>query len=138
MEPKTFLRNLHKSDSENLKVFTCLNTEPYPFFSDSEGIELFTNNSWFYGKPNRDAIKSGIKNTFYVSNNLHQAGTDLIQSREIDMFVGVASPMDRNGFLTLSASVVYEKDILEAAKTVVLEVNPQAPKTHGDTSVHIK
>lgn len=45
--------------------------------------------------------------------------------------------MDSKGFLTLSASVVYEKDVLEHADMVVLEVNPNAPRTHGDTQVHI-
>jgi len=45
--------------------------------------------------------------------------------------------MDKNGFFTLSASVVYEKDVCDAAKRVVLEVNPNAPRTHGDTQIHV-
>ncbi len=73
-----------------------------------------------------------------IDFTLPQAGTDLTQSRKIDIFVGVASPMDKNGFFTLSASVVYEKDILENAETVILEVNPKAPLTHGDTNVHVR
>jgi len=74
----------------------------------------------------------------YVPNNLHQAGTNLLESRPVDIFVGIASPMDKNGFLTLSASIVYEKDVVEQSKTIVLEVNPNAPRTHGDTHIHIK
>ncbi len=138
MEPQVFLENLHRVKAENVKVFTCLNTKPYPFFADRDFSKGFLNNSWFYGSPNRRSVKDGLKTVSYVPNNLHQAGTDLIQSRKIDLFVGVASPMDKNGFLTLSASVVYEKDVLESAETVVLEVNPNAPRTHGDTSVHIR
>jgi len=45
--------------------------------------------------------------------------------------------MDSKGFLTLSASVVYEKDVVERAKKIILEVNPNAPRTHGDTHIHI-
>ncbi len=138
MEPQVFLENLHRVKAENVKVFTCLNTKPYPFFANRDFSKGFLNNSWFYGSPNRRSVKDGLKTVSYVPNNLHQAGTDLIQSRKIDLFVGVASPMDKNGFLTLSASVVYEKDVLESAETVVLEVNPNAPRTHGDTSVHIR
>ncbi len=137
MEPQVFLSSLHKSKAKDVQVFTCLNMKPYSFFYEEKYEQSFTNDSWFYGKPNRDALKEGRRSVTYVPNNLHQAGTDLIASRSIDLFVGVASPMDENGFLTLSASVVYEKDILEAAKIVVLEVNPNAPATHGDTSVHI-
>ncbi len=138
MEPQLFLSHLHEADVDNVSIFTCLNIKDYNFYLDETYEGKFMNNSWFYGPSNREAVKKGIKTVTYVPNNLHQAGTNLISSRKIDLFVGVASPMDKNGFLTLSASVVYEKDILEAAEMVVLEVNPNAPKTHGDTHVHIR
>jgi len=138
MEPQLFLSHLHEADVDNVSIFTCLNIKDYDFYLDEAYEGRFINNSWFYGPSNREAVKKGIKTVTYVPNNLHQAGTNLISSRKIDLFVGVASPMDKNGFLTLSASVVYEKDILEAAEMVVLEVNPNAPKTHGDTHVHIR
>ncbi|MCS7175582.1 acetyl-CoA hydrolase/transferase family protein [Pseudothermotoga sp.] len=139
MEPKVFLRNLHKiaDKVENVTVFTCLNMENYPFYMNKEYNKNFQNASWYFGGSNREAVKNGYGTVTYVPNNLHQAGTNLIESREIDLFVGVASPMDKNGFFTLSASVVYEKDVIEKAKRVVLEVNPKAPRTHGDTQVHV-
>lgn len=139
MEPKVFLRNLHRIASRvrNVTVFTCLNTESYPFYMSREYSESFQNASWYFGGSNREAVKNNYGTVTYVPNNLHQAGTNLIDSREIDLFVGVASPMDKNGFFTLSASIVYEKDVLERAKRVVLEVNPRAPRTHGDTQVHV-
>ncbi|QTA37435.1 acetyl-CoA hydrolase/transferase family protein [Thermosipho ferrireducens] len=137
MEPKVFLRNLHKAEASNVDVFTCLNTEEYDFFMDEKFGGLFRNNSWFFGASNRKAWKEKYKTVFYVPNNLHQAGTNLLETRDVDLYIGVASPMDSKGFLTLSASVVYEKDVVEKAKKVVLEVNPNAPRTHGDTQVHI-
>ncbi len=139
-EPKLFLRNLHKvaDQVENVTVFTCLNTEAYPFSADGRYFKVFTNASWYFGPSNREAVKAGCGTVSYVPNNLHQAGTNLLESRVVDLFVGVASPMDKNGFLTLSASVVYEKDVVEKAKKIVLEVNPKAPRTHGDTQIHIK
>lgn len=33
--------------------------------------------------------------------------------------------------------MVYEKDVCDLAKCVVLEVNPNAPRTHGDTQIHV-
>lgn len=139
-EPRLFLRNLHKIADKvnNVTVFTCLNMENYSFYMDSSLGGIFTNASWYFGQSNREAVKAGFGTVTYVPNNLHQAGTNLLDSRPIDIFVGIASPMDKNGFLTLSASVVYEKDVIEQAKVVVLEVNPNAPRTHGDTHIHIK
>ncbi|WP_041082458.1 acetyl-CoA hydrolase/transferase family protein [Thermotoga profunda] len=139
-EPKLFLRNLHKTANRvsNVTVFTCLNMESYPFYMDKSFNNIFENASWYFGQSNREAVKAGFGTVSYVPNNLHQSGTNLLDSRPIDIFVGVASPIDKNGFLTLSASVVYEKDIVEQAKNIVLEVNPNAPRTHGDTHIHIK
>ncbi|HEY8542528.1 MAG TPA: acetyl-CoA hydrolase/transferase C-terminal domain-containing protein, partial [Pseudothermotoga sp.] len=139
-EPKLFLRNLHKTANRvsNVTVFTCLNMESYPFYMDKSFNNIFENASWYFGQSNREAMKADFGTVSYVPNNLHQSGTNLLDSRPIDIFVGVASPIDKNGFLTLSASVVYEKDIVEQAKNIVLEVNPNAPRTHGDTHIHIK
>ena len=36
MEPKMFLRNLHKTNAKGVEVFTCLNTENYECFSKPE------------------------------------------------------------------------------------------------------
>ncbi|MEJ5230364.1 MAG: acetyl-CoA hydrolase/transferase C-terminal domain-containing protein, partial [Pseudothermotoga sp.] len=139
-EPKIFLRNLHTVGNrvKDVTVFTCLNMENYPFYMNEAFNGIFMNASWYFGQSNREAMKSNFGTTSYVPNNLHQAGTNLLESRPVDIFVGIASPMDKNGFLTLSASVVYEKDVVERAKIVILEVNPNAPRTHGDTHIHIK
>lgn len=133
MEPKVFERNLHRAKANNLEIFTCLNTEPYEYCSNPEYFSRFQNYSWFFGPYNRKLSK----NTYYVPNNLHQSATNLIETTKVNVFVGAASPMDSKGFFTLSASVVYEKDVLEKADIVILEVNPKAPRTHGDTQVHI-
>lgn len=133
MEPKEFLRNVHNTKSDDVEVFTCLNTEPYEFCTNPEHALRLRNYSWFFGPFNRKYRG----NTFYVPNNLHQAATNLIQRSRVDLFVGVASPMDEKGFFTLGASVVYERDMVEHAEMVVLEVNPRVPRTHGETQVHI-
>lgn len=133
MEPKVFERNLHRTKTNNLEIFSCLNTEPYEYCSNPEYVGRFYNYSWFFGPYNRKFSK----NTYYVPNNLHQSAINLIETTKVNMFVGVASPMDSKGFLTLSSSVVYEKDVIEHADIVVLEVNPNAPRTHGDTQIHI-
>jgi acyl-CoA hydrolase len=45
--------------------------------------------------------------------------------------------MDKHGFLSLSLSATYEREIIEGADLVILEVNPNYPRTFGDTTIHI-
>ncbi|MCD6238807.1 MAG: acetyl-CoA hydrolase/transferase family protein [Thermotogae bacterium] len=136
-EPQLFLSKLHEASPElqNVNVFTCLNMQDYPCFL-SEGRGRFRNNCWFYTKGSRNAVATGLKTITYVPNNLHQAAINLIQDRNIDIYIGVASPMDKNGYFTL-LGMTYEKDVLENADLVILEVNPNSPRIHGDAQVHI-
>ncbi|AKI96606.1 acetyl-CoA hydrolase/transferase family protein [Kosmotoga pacifica] len=139
MEPKGLLENLHKiaDHVEGVSVTSCLNMREYPFFLSPKYEGKFLNESWFYSEPVRKAAGSGLKTVSYIPNNLHNAGTDRLVSNRPDVFWGVASPMDKNGFMTLSLSNVYERDMVENASMVILEVNVKAPKTHGETQVHI-
>ncbi len=138
MEAQGLLKNLHRvEDVENVAVATCLNIGEYPFFVNKEYEGRFLNESWFHSVGARKAVSSGLRTVTYIPNNLHTAGVERIMANKPDIFWGVASPMDRNGYMTVSLSTVYERDMVENAKMVILEVNEKAPKTHGDTHVHI-
>lgn len=139
MTPQTFFGNLHKLPAEvrDVRVFTILNPTAYDFFSKKEYEGRIQNNCWFYGPGDRAAADQGLKTVTYVPNNAHRAIADLVSSRKIDYFVGSASPMDEHGFLTLSCSAFIEKDLIKASEKVILEVNKQAPRTFGDSTIHI-
>ncbi len=137
MEPQAFLNNLKDCEFDNLRIFSCLDVVDFPVQKDPKFSSKFLNESWFYSNPTREAANIGIGTVTYIPNNLHLAGTDKIQNDKPDIYWGVASPMDKHGYLTLSLSVVYEKDMIESVDKVVLEVNPNAPRTHGDTQIHI-
>ncbi|SES87383.1 acetyl-CoA hydrolase/transferase family protein [Anaerobranca gottschalkii] len=140
MTPRVFLENLHKvhEDVNNVEVYTILNTTNYEFQSLKEYEGRFLNNSWFYGPPDRKVASQGLKTITYVPNNAHHAIIDLVQSgKKINYFVGTASSMDEHGYLSLSCSAFIEKDLIEAAEKVILEVNPNAPRTFGETEIHI-
>ncbi len=139
MEARGLLENLHTTAErvEDVAVATCLNLGDYLFFTNKEYEGIFLNESWFHSLGARKAASQGLKTVTYIPNNLHSAGMDRILANRPDIFWGVASPMDRNGYLTLSLSNVYERDMVENAPIVVLEVNQKTPRTHGDTQVHI-
>jgi acyl-CoA hydrolase len=47
------------------------------------------------------------------------------------------SPPDRHGFCTLGTSVDASRAAVESAATVIAELNPRMPRTHGDAQVHV-
>ncbi len=138
-EPQGCMSKFHlaKDRVQNVKVFSVLTLKPYDFYIKSEMKGHFELCSWFHAPGSRQAIKEGTGTVTYVPNMLHRAATDRLKVRKPHMFVGTCTPPDDKGFVSLSLGVTYEKDILEAAEIVVLEVNDQLPRTFGDTQVHI-
>jgi acyl-CoA hydrolase len=122
---------------EGARVFSVLTLRPYDFYMKPEMKGRFELASWFHAPGSRAALKAGTGTVTYVPNMLHRAATDRIYARRPDIFFGTCTPPDKHGFVSLSLGITYEKDIIEAAKTVVLEVNPRLPRTFGDTQLHV-
>lgn len=55
----------------------------------------------------------------------------------LDVVLMQVSPPDAHGFVTLSTTVDCTLTAIRYAKTVIAEVNDRAPRTHGDTAVHV-
>lgn len=138
-EPQGTMSKLHliADKVENVRVFSVLTLKPYDFYMKPEMKGHFELASWFHAPGSREALKMGIGTVTYVPNMLHRAATDRIHVHAPEVFIGTCTPMDKNGFVSLSLGITYEKDILEHAKYVILEVNPRLPKTFGDTHVHV-
>lgn len=54
-----------------------------------------------------------------------------------DVFMTMVSPPDGHGWCSLGMSVDHSKELVKCAKTVIAEVNPNVPRTYGDTLVHV-
>ncbi len=118
-------------------MFSVLTLKPYDFYMKPEMKGHFELARWFHAPGSRAALKAGTGTVTYVPNNLHSAALDRIQAHGPHVFFGTCTPPDSNGFVSLSLGITYEKDIIEAAKTVVLEVNPHLPRTFGDTHLNV-
>lgn len=138
-EPQGCMGKFHlvKDRVKDVKVFSVLTLKPYDFYMKPEMKGHFELCSWFHASGSRLAIKEGAGTVTFVPNMLHRAATDRMKVRRPHIFFGTCSPPDEKGFVSLSLGVTYEKDILEVAEIVVLEVNDQLPRTFGDTPVHI-
>jgi len=124
-------------DLEDVRCWTCLPMRSYDIFTKSEMAGHIFNENWFYSHSDRKHHAEG--RVSYVPNNLHRAATDkLIATKgHLDIFWGTATPPNEDGYLSLSLGIVVQKDLFEAAKLKVLEVNSNLPWVHGDTLVHI-
>ncbi|HAH05758.1 MAG TPA: 4-hydroxybutyrate--acetyl-CoA CoA transferase [Elusimicrobia bacterium] len=138
-EPQGFMSKLHLAAErvEDVRVFSVLTLKPYDFYMKPEMQGRFELCSWFHAPGSRQALKEKTGTVTYVPNMLHRAGLDRIHARKPNVFVGTCTPMDSKGFVSLSLGITYEKDVLEAADLVILEVNENLPRTFGDTHVHV-
>jgi acyl-CoA hydrolase len=122
---------------QNVRVFSVLTLKEYDFYMKKEMKGHFELASWFHAPGSRAALKAGAGTVTYVPNMLHRAATDRIHAHRPDVFFGTCTPPDKHGFVSLSLGITYEKDIMDHARLVVLEVNPRLPRTFGDTEVHV-
>jgi acyl-CoA hydrolase len=138
-EPQGCMSKFHlvKDKVKNVKVFSVLTLKPYDFYMKHDMRGHFELCSWFHAPGSRMAIKEGAGTVTFVPNMLHRAATDRLKVRNPHLFFGTCTPPDEKGFVSLSLGVTYEKDVLEAAEIVILEVNDKLPRTFGDTHVHI-
>jgi acyl-CoA hydrolase len=138
-EPQLCMSHFHEIADRvsDVRVFSVLTLKPYDFFMKPEMKRRFELASWFHAPGARAAQAAGAGTVTYVPNMLHRAALDRIQARRPDVFFGTCTPPDRHGFVSLSLGVTYEKDMVEEAALVVLEVNPRLPRTFGDTTVHV-
>lgn len=121
----------------NVRVFSVLTLKEYDFYMKKEMQGHFELASWFHAPGSRAALKAGTGTVTYVPNMLHRAATDRIHAHQPDIFFGTCTPPDKHGFVSLALGITYEKDIMDHAKLVILEVNSRLPRTFGDTQVHV-
>ncbi|WP_059103123.1 acetyl-CoA hydrolase/transferase family protein [Shouchella shacheensis] len=137
-EPTGLLSKLHTvaGEATDMTVSTCLPMLDYPYFTDERYFDHFHMEGWFYTPAIRNMHQAG--NVSFIPNHLHFAGSKRLDHRQVNIFLGSASLMDEKGYLSLSLSATYEREIMEAADLVILEVNANMPRTFGDTTVHVR
>lgn len=135
-EPACFLKHLHEASQSlsDVHVITCLPMGNYEFFSNPHYKESFLMEGWFYSGVMRKLHASG--NITFIPNHLHFASTKRLSYKKPNIYVGNCSPVDAHGYVSLGVSCVYELDMIEAADLVILEMNPNVPRTFGDTTLH--
>lgn len=136
VEPEGFLSHIHEVDPsiDEVTLFTFLHLRDYKYCENLHGNGRFLDASTFYNSMTRKAHKLG--SVTYVPNNLREA-IKRFNYRKPDIFIGAATPMDKHGYFCIPLSLTSEREAIEYADTVILEINEQLPRVYGDTAVHI-
>jgi acyl-CoA hydrolase len=96
----------------------------------------FRTTALFIGENVRKAVQEGRAD--YVPIFLHEI-EGLFESgrKTLDTVLIQTSPPDHNGFLSLGVGIDCTLTAVNCARRVVAEVNPQMPRTHGETFIHV-
>eukprot|EP00698_Gefionella_okellyi_P007387 TRINITY_DN1802_c0_g1_i6.p1 TRINITY_DN1802_c0_g1~~TRINITY_DN1802_c0_g1_i6.p1 ORF type:complete len:265 (+),score=58.31 TRINITY_DN1802_c0_g1_i6:393-1187(+) len=90
----------------------------------------------FIGKNMREAVRTGLAD--YVPVFLGEVpGLFRNGVLPLDVALITVSPPDRHGFCSLGASIDVSVAAVQAARTVIAQVNHHMPRTHGDGMLHV-
>lgn len=122
----------HLADNEIVHLLT-LGPAPYV----KPGLEKrFRHTAFFIGANVREAVAEGRAD--YMPVFLSEIPS-LITSRRVRVDVALiqVSPPDAHGYVSLGVSVDIVRAAIDTADIVLAEVNPQMPRTHGDSFLHV-
>jgi acyl-CoA hydrolase len=136
-EPPALLAALSERRREfrGVSVFQLLPLAKAAYF-DPETVENVRHASAFLG----GASRAGAAEGWIDYTPAHFSEIPRLISRgylPCDVVFARVSAMDDHGYFALGLSADYTMAAIEAAHTVVLEVNPQVPFTFGDCHIHI-
>ncbi len=113
-----------------------LHTEGPAPYAAPEMAKSFRVNALFVGANVRRAVEEGRAD--YLPVFLSEVPS-LFRSGILPLDVALVhvSPPDRHGFCSLGVSVDVSKAAVQTARTVVAQVNPRMPRSHGDGLIHV-
>lgn len=121
-------------DLENVKVHQMLPMRKAPYLDPSLTGHI-RHVSWFNSEPNRQAVNEGWAD--FMPGYFFEYPRLLQEYVNVDVFMGIVSPMDDRGYLSLGLSVDYTSTAASIARLVILEVNEYMPRTRGNTLIHV-
>ena len=136
-EPPTLLTALSEQRRRfhDVKVAQILAIRKFGYL-DPQTVDHVRHVAFFYGAATRAGGQSGWVDFIpsYFSEMPSQIERGLIPA---DVVFSMASPMDENGYFSLSLGADYTMAAIAKARVVVLEVNPNVPFALGNCHVHI-
>ncbi|MGB7920277.1 MAG: GNAT family N-acetyltransferase [Desulfobacterales bacterium] len=137
-EPRTLVRTLMNSTAGNLNDLELIQLVS---FGDAISLgklrsQQYRLKTFFSGWVSQDAIREGrvdlIPSRFAWIPDLIESGQIPVQAAFVQI-----TPPDKNGNCSLGVAVDAARQAMEKATLVIGEINPQVPRTFGDTFVSV-
>ena len=137
-EPQALTAELIKQSKKlvDIEIIHYFTIGPEKYFSE-KSEDLFRHNAFFIGSTLRKEINSGQSD--YTPIHVSEI-PDLIRSgrKHIDVALIQVTPPDRYGFCSLGINVDIAKPIAQASYLTIAEINPQMPRTLGNSFIHMQ
>lgn len=113
-----------------------IHTEGEAPYAKPEFAGIFRPNVFFVGGNMREAIQAHRAD--YVPVFLSEVPA-LFRRRILPLDVALiqVSPPDKHGYCSLGVSVDITRAAIQTAKTILAQVNPNMPRTHGESMIHV-
>ena len=136
-EPKAVINAMVKNKEyySNIEIVHLVGLGPGDYVKE-EMTAHFRHNSLFAGSSTRKAIEEGLADyTPCFFSEVPRMFRD--EYLKVDVAIIQVSPPDENGYCSFGISDDYTKPAAECAHLVIAEVNPNMPRTLGDSFIHI-
>ena len=136
-EPQHLIHTLAANDKLNdIMIFQMLAHTLAAYLDDEEFLQRFSVKLFFVSIKMQQAAYEGRVD--YIPTYLSQL-PQLFRDKQIvlDTVLIQISPPDRFGIASLGVSVDVTLEAVKSAKTVIAQINPRMPRTHGDGFLHI-
>lgn len=126
----------HADDYRNVEIIHMIGIGAMEYCKP-EYKENFHHNAFFAsgGKTKKGIAEGYIDVTPCCLSQMQDLLTNRIE--KLDVFVGQMSPPDKHGYCSLGIDLTYERAAFDAAKIRIMQVNPNVPRVHGATFVHV-
>lgn len=128
-----------KDELKDVEWVTCLTLRPYKLFKP-EYRDTFTFLSGFYTTPHMQQMAASEWANFipYQSSDAGRkyAHRKRIYKRRTGIVTQVTPP-DEHGYVNLGLDTFYTEAVMDQSEWVIAEVNPNMPRTYGQTNFHV-
>ena len=121
---------------ENVRIFQAFGVAPRDYMYKPELKGHFFYHSGFHSPGARMGAQTGLSD--YEPHHISTVARTTLKIHHLNVFWTVVSPMDKHGYMTTGLGCVYDREFLEDADIVIVEVNDRLPRLIGNAKVHIR
>ncbi|NPV90843.1 MAG: acetyl-CoA hydrolase/transferase family protein [Firmicutes bacterium] len=121
---------------ENVRIIQSFGPVPRDYMFKPELKGHFFYHSGFHGVGGRMGQKVGIAD--FEPHHISTVGSSTLRHHHLNIYWTTVSSMDDHGYMTTGCGCVYDREYMEAADIVIVEVNEKLPRLVGDAIIHIR